>query len=480
VPTHDGRARVLDELLSRLANEPGAEHVEVCVSDNASRDATAAVIKRHEARFPIGLRYRRSERNLGMAENVMRSIELASSGYCWLMGSDDAPARGAVDRVLALMAEHHGTSGFVLGHARVTAEDLDVPGSVVAPELYPPQHSVTRFHDWAELTQSLGYMMSFTSNQVIHRDRWQAVVDKERTLALRAESAGHLYITGRMAARDPDWVWCPEPLVLSREAPLYLADSNEIGQKPGAIIRRIYSDLDRVFSALYARRSYAYRALMNRAIRHMWDREVVLELRTTTDSPQEYLANLGCVRYFWWSRWFWQTCFPVLASPFRPLRSSRRRRHANAHRMDKSSQAALDVSGVLPQTMTIGYGIRIRLRVRNQCSFALESGGNQPARIVARWYDSTSGTEVAAPATGASLWPPLRPGRSRRLELMLAPPTRPGSYVVDVTAWQAGRGWLDAEQPERALRGTVSVEAVRRLRFRSCRAPLGPRRVNRE
>src|SRR5688572_21711912 len=68
IPTHHGRAGALDDLLSELTAQLAdlGDDVEVCVSDNASQDATAAVVQAHRRGLGTRLRYRRNDRDLGV------------------------------------------------------------------------------------------------------------------------------------------------------------------------------------------------------------------------------------------------------------------------------------------------------------------------------------------------------------------------------------------------------------------------------
>jgi abequosyltransferase len=104
IPTYNRAALLAGALESVLAQ--AGDEVEVVVSDNASTDDTPAVVAALQARFPR-LVYSRSPENLGPDRNYLRSVELASGEYCWLMGSDDALAPGAVARMLNELRAGH-------------------------------------------------------------------------------------------------------------------------------------------------------------------------------------------------------------------------------------------------------------------------------------------------------------------------------------------------------------------------------------
>ena len=447
VPTHSGRAGVLDELLERLAAELDQAEFEVCVSDNGSRDETSAVIARHLPRFDGRLRYHRHPRDLGMPVNVLSVVEMASGDFCWLFGSDDAPARGAVREVLEVLSRFPDVTGMVVGHRRVQADDLDRAGYVVVPEPYPPQRQLTRFTARREIADNLGYIMYFTSNQVIHRASWNEVVRTEHDVVLRMASGPHLYVLGRMAARRPDWLWCPRPLVLSREAAVFLMDDDVLGPRPAAAMRRMLSDLDRIWSRLYGRRTYEYRASMYKALRHVWDAENVLGVRMQSPGAREYAANVSCARRFWWCRWFWRVCLPRLLVPVDPLRQHPRRCRAMRMRALAPGAANVTATAALPSVMYANYSARLGLRIDNHGTATLSSAAPCPIRVAARWQELDTGADVAVLAGGAALWPPLRGGRGRSMELLLVPPERPGTYRLALGVHQMRVGWLASGPP---------------------------------
>ena len=459
IPTHHGRVRGIDELLTRLAAEPGIEEIAICISDNGSTDGTTDVVARHRATFGDRLRYARNERNLGIAENIVRVLELADADYCWLIGSDDAPAPGSVEKIRTLLAEHSGVSGLALGLLRVDARDLDQPGQVVVPDPFPPQRVVTRFRGRCEVAESVGYVTYFTSSNVVHRARWQAVVDAEREEVLSARSGPHLYVTARMAARDPDWLWAPEPLVLSREAELYLADEESVVNH-AAIVRRILGDLDRIWARVYGRYSYAHRALMYKALRHMWNREAIFAQRRETHGPRELIASLACARRFWWSRLFWRDCLPALVVPAFPLRYAHHRRRPFATRPIPEREQQIVVEGTLPQAMSAGYSHWITVRIANRGTVPLSSAGPYPVTLATCWREAATGAPVSVSGAHVTLWPPLRAGRSRSVEQLVIPASEPGNYTLTVMAVQDGVGWFDTAQSDCALEGSVRVDAL--------------------
>lgn len=103
VPTFE-RAALLESLLGVLERElAGRDDVDVLVADNASTDATPAVLERFASSLP--LRVQRHAENVGPLENVRWLLVNAPGAHVWCIGDDDRPTPGAVARVLDLLEE---------------------------------------------------------------------------------------------------------------------------------------------------------------------------------------------------------------------------------------------------------------------------------------------------------------------------------------------------------------------------------------
>jgi len=100
IPTFN-RAALLDVCLASALPQVAAltPWVELVVSDNASSDATQAVLAKYQSRFAI--RISRNSTNIGIIGNITKvASELAAGEFVWLIGDDDVLIAGAVERVL--------------------------------------------------------------------------------------------------------------------------------------------------------------------------------------------------------------------------------------------------------------------------------------------------------------------------------------------------------------------------------------------
>lgn len=102
IPTYN-RLPYLRELMAGLLPQVEAEArgtVELCVSDNASTDGTAAYLKTLSC---PSLRFWSNAENVGGDRNFLVLIRAARGDYVWLVGDDDMVPEGGVARALRLL-----------------------------------------------------------------------------------------------------------------------------------------------------------------------------------------------------------------------------------------------------------------------------------------------------------------------------------------------------------------------------------------
>lgn len=106
IPTFN-RVKNLSLLLSTLKFELRGcvGQVNVIIGDNASTDNTAKVTKAFQSSYPDTLILRHPE-NLGPEENFCRCVDQVQSRYFWIIGDDDLPKRGVLEKIIKLLSRH--------------------------------------------------------------------------------------------------------------------------------------------------------------------------------------------------------------------------------------------------------------------------------------------------------------------------------------------------------------------------------------
>ena len=103
IPTYN-RAEILKQLLSELAgqleNDP---RVELIVCDNASPDATQAVVDEYR-KCGLAMLYVRNESNLGADRNILQCFSRAGGKYVLVLGDDDYILPGGLAKLLQILS----------------------------------------------------------------------------------------------------------------------------------------------------------------------------------------------------------------------------------------------------------------------------------------------------------------------------------------------------------------------------------------
>lgn len=323
IPTHHGRAEVLARALDSVLEQLG-DDVEVCVSDNASEDATQDVVRERQARWGERLRYHRNPANLGLVPNLLNSVRMATGEFCWLLGSDDVVVPGGVQAVVELLRSHPETSGVTLNRFRVNVFDPGRRESDPAAELPEGADTLQVYDDAEAIFVNVGLSMDFMSTQILRRAPFLAVVDAASPAELApAGDLAHLYLMGRLVQERPRWIWYPDALVQHTTGTSALDE--QLGHDYGRYQLAVMEGRERVWSALFGgRRSPVYRALMRKAwLRSAGPMTLVglkLPANQTWAGDRRLLA--GMVRHFHWLPEFWLKSFPVLLAPHTVLKSA--------------------------------------------------------------------------------------------------------------------------------------------------------------
>ncbi|MBW3697564.1 glycosyltransferase family 2 protein [Vibrio sp. T187] len=179
IPTYN-RSEYLSQTLANIIPQL-SEDVEIVISDNASDDDTQSMVSRFMEDYP-NIKYFRWDSNMGADINYLKTVELASGEYCWLLGSDDFIEAGAVTRVLKEINDKHDIylcSEYLC--------DLDMKPYDVHYLLEEGiEDSIYNFSDDSELykyftlAQSQSALFGYLSSIIFKRSKWNDVCYDEK------------------------------------------------------------------------------------------------------------------------------------------------------------------------------------------------------------------------------------------------------------------------------------------------------------
>jgi abequosyltransferase len=103
IPTFNGAkyiALAIESVLNQIKNNPIlVSKTELVISDNASQDDVASVVKTYESLYPDIIKYFRNDTNVGFDRNVDLAVGRAEGEFVWILSDDDFILDGAIEYV---------------------------------------------------------------------------------------------------------------------------------------------------------------------------------------------------------------------------------------------------------------------------------------------------------------------------------------------------------------------------------------------
>jgi abequosyltransferase len=180
IPTYN-RAEFLPATLESIAAQ-WTDDIEIAVSDNASTDHTAAIVESFRERLGR-VRWYRADTNRGADANYLKSVEISTGEYCWILGSDDPIAPGAISTLLEVLRRAAPT--IALFNRTLCTRDL-VP--VREDRYLEVGDAPTRRFEFGrageleaylEAARSMCATFSYLSSMAFRRDAWDAAAGHE-------------------------------------------------------------------------------------------------------------------------------------------------------------------------------------------------------------------------------------------------------------------------------------------------------------
>lgn len=319
IPTHHGRADflriALESVLDQLGDVPPGR-VSICVSDNASEDGTAALIRALSEQHMVPISYHRHAVNLGFPPNMLQVMREADGEYGWLLSSDDRVAPGGLRRVYEALDSEPGLAGISLrfqAYDTALSERHDPLPAVLHPADREHRHLYLTLED---AMRQCGSVAGYVSGQVYHRGLWREAV--EALGVARVEAAGYfpyMLVLGEMLRRHPRWLWLPEPNVENR-----LGNDSVTAAMNRNILRyqcNVLCDITAVWAAILGPRTPIFRALIADNFASAWDWRSLCSYKVASRCPvsDEVRAAIEWTRRLYFLPRFWLTGFPVLILP---------------------------------------------------------------------------------------------------------------------------------------------------------------------
>jgi O-antigen biosynthesis alpha-1,3-abequosyltransferase len=449
VPTHHGRATelatALDSVIAQLDSEL-AGAVEICVSDNASRDETQELIRERQRSFPGELRYERNPRDLGPSCNILKVAESAQGRWIWLLGSDDALEPGSLRGVLSVLRSNPGVVGASVGR-RFYARDMS--RALPLRDTEPPVLDGPMILADRALLDALGLYAMYMSTQIIDASAWRAARERVTVGSLARSIYPHAWVIASLWFAGHRWLWVPTKYVRTRVGNTQFGVGHY--RSLDAMLARAVRDQATLWRAIGDRRNARRQlARLQQMVLPAGDGDIVVfrHLSYPARDRRGAVAMLySCLRAFWWSAQFWRGSLRALLLVIFARWSPDRSMAAGRLRLERTEVEIRLESGSPPSVLRAEELWEPEFRVSNTGTIAIRSCPQCPLDLGARWVDSRTGEAVSIP-TRVPIGGALGPGAERRFTLPLVAPLELGAYELRVSLLAEGIGWLEDMRPD--------------------------------
>ncbi len=125
IPTYNRAnhlSNCLNSILIAISNCPDFE-VEVCISDNCSKDNTREIVKTFLSILPIS--YHQNNENLGIPKNFLNVVSMAKGEFAWLVGDDDLLTPNSLQIIKDLLNKNESVEFFYVNAYHLSADFVE-------------------------------------------------------------------------------------------------------------------------------------------------------------------------------------------------------------------------------------------------------------------------------------------------------------------------------------------------------------------
>lgn len=298
IPTYNCAEYLRDTLKSVLAQDPGADRMQIVVVDNHSTvdDSEAVVKELGEGR----VEFYRQPRNVGIMNNFQTCFELSRGKLIHLLCSDDCVREGFYEKMAQLFAQHPEVGAAFCRSILIDKHNqwqglsnFEVPNSGILPK--------TWLHKIAESCR-----ISVPSLAVVRREVYENLGGFDR----RCGISGDWEMWVRIFAHYSMWFEA-EPLALWR---VHLQSANNLNAKSNIFIQENFNTVETIFNsylpqdssklARIAKQNCAFLALESAdfLIQNGDIPGAMLQLKTAIKYSKSYRVVRSASRILLWNR----------------------------------------------------------------------------------------------------------------------------------------------------------------------------------
>jgi glycosyltransferase involved in cell wall biosynthesis len=202
IPTYK-RPDYLFACVQSIIRSAGILTIPIFISDDSTDDTNVATIKQLMASYPYIILSRNPE-NLGIDRNILKSVDICSCRYAWMLGEDDRLLPGAVSSVLDVLKREDPPFLYV------NYKSVDASMKIVLKERSLPLMRADSMES-SEFLAGDAWSMGFIGSCVVRTEFWRDI-KPDRYIGTYFAHVGRImeYLKERSLFR------IAEPLVLNR------------------------------------------------------------------------------------------------------------------------------------------------------------------------------------------------------------------------------------------------------------------------
>ncbi len=187
IPNYN-RIEKLNHLVSKVINNIKKnnlyEKVEICISDDCSFIDPSQMIQNFCRENPmISISYSRNSYNMGMDYNFLKSVLMASSDYCWIIGNDDLPTDNGIIDVIDKIESLNISIDIIVtpfncyDYSNTFIRTIYPLGCKMSEEIFITS-SLSVLDNLIKRVQHNSALFGFLSNVIFKRKRWIEHINK--------------------------------------------------------------------------------------------------------------------------------------------------------------------------------------------------------------------------------------------------------------------------------------------------------------
>ncbi|UPO97414.1 glycosyltransferase [Cetobacterium somerae] len=218
IPTYN-RENLLKELLESIFSIVSSEdrdRIQICISDNASNDQTEIMVESFQNKG-IEIIYYKNFENIGPDLNYLKCVEIATSEYCWLMGSDDKVEKDSISYILKELNADKEIDIFIGNR-----NEYDFNFNFIKKRYWLNENiddykfKFSNKEDtifYLKNSYSIGAMYSYLSSIIVKKEKWKDVVYDEN---YTGTAYSHAYLLLKILLNNGSQKYLKKSIVGSR------------------------------------------------------------------------------------------------------------------------------------------------------------------------------------------------------------------------------------------------------------------------